>query len=132
MHGFNGNIEKLTLDNNFFRQVLHTSKNFQLVIMSLKPNEEIGFEIHKENDQFFRFESGKGKAIIDDNEYDISAGDVIIIPMGSKHNIINTSDIEFLKFYTIYGPPHHKDKTVHKTKEDAQNSNEEFDGVTSE
>lgn len=132
MQGYHGDIEKLTSDNVFFRQVLHTSKSFQLVVMSLKPGEEIGFEVHDENDQFFRFELGVGKVMIDDNEYDISAGDAVIIPMGSKHNIINTSDIEFLKFYTIYGPPHHKDKTVHKTKKEAQNSNEEFDGVTSE
>lgn len=132
MHGFNGNIEKLTLDNNFFRQVLHTSKNFQLVVMSLKPNEEIGFKVHSENDQFFRFESGKGKAIIDNIEYEFSAGDCVIVPMSAKHNIINTSDTDYLKFYTIYGPPHHKDKTVRKTKNEALASSEEFDGVTSE
>lgn len=130
--GFKANIEKLTIDNSYFRQVLHTSKSFQLVVMSLKPNEEIGFEVHDTNDQFFRFESGNGKVIIDDTEYVVSSGDAVIVPMGSKHNVINTSDSEFLKFYTIYGPPHHKDKTVHKTKEEAMSSEEEFDGVTSE
>lgn len=132
MKGYKANIEKLTEDNNFFRQVLHTSKNFQLVVMSLKPNEEIGFEVHEGNDQFFRFESGKAKAIVDDNEYELSSGDCVIVPQGAKHNIINISDIDYLKFYTIYGPPHHKDKTIHKTKEEALSSNEEFDGVTSE
>ncbi len=132
MQGYKANIEKLTADNNYFRQVLHTSKSFQLVVMSLNPSEEIGFEVHDTNDQFFRFESGNGKVIIDDTEYMVSDGDSVIVPMGSKHNVINTSDSEFLKFYTIYGPPHHKDKTVHKTKEEAMSSEEEFDGVTSE
>lgn len=132
MHGYHGNIEKLTLDNTYFRQVLHTSKNFQLVVMALKPSEDIGFEVHNENDQFFRFESGKGKAVIDDIEYELSDGDSVIVPQGSKHNIINTSDTDYLKLYTIYGPPHHKDKTVHKTKEEALAAEEEFDGVTSE
>ncbi len=132
MHGFNSNIEELTLNNTFFRQVLHTSKNFQLVVMALKPNEDIGFEIHQDNDQFFRFEKGNGKVIIDENEYLVSDGSSVIVPKGSKHNIINTSTTDFLKFYTIYGPPHHKDKTIHKTKEEALSSGEEFDGVTSE
>lgn len=100
--------------------------------MALKPTEDIGFEVHDENDQFFRFESGNGKVVIDDNEYTVSDGSSVIVPKGSKHNIINTSDTDYLKFYTIYGPPHHKDKTVHKTKEEALGSDEEFDGVTSE
>ena len=132
MTGYTSNIEELTLSNTFFRQVLYTTKNMQLVLMSLKPTEEIGFEIHQENDQFFRFEKGEGKAIIDDNEYLISNGTVVIVPKGAKHNIINTSEKEDLKFYTIYAPAHHKDKTVHKTREDALTSEEEFDGVTSE
>lgn len=132
MHGYHGNIEDLTSANSYFRQVLHTSKNFQLVVMALKPGEDIGFEVHDGNDQFFRFESGKGKAIIDDTEYELVEGDAVIVPQGAKHNIINTSDTDYLKFYTIYGPPHHMDKTVHKTKEEAENSKEEFDGVTSE
>lgn len=132
MRGYKANIEKLTEENIFFRQVLHTSKNFQLVVMCLKPNEDIGFEIHEENDQFFRFESGIGKVIIDERNSEVKSGDGVIIPAGAKHNIINASDTSYLKFYTIYGPPHHKDKTVHKTKEDALVSKEEFDGVTSE
>lgn len=132
MHGYKANIEKLTEDNNYFREVLHTSKSFQLVVMALKPSEEIGFEVHDTNDQFFRFESGNGKVIIDDTEYVVSGGDAVIVPMGAKHNVINTSDSDFLKFYTIYGPPHHMDKTIHKTKDEALNSEEEFNGVTSE
>lgn len=132
MDGFHANIEQLTLANSYFRQVLHTSKNLQLVLMALKPNEEIGFEVHSENDQFFRFEVGTGRMIIDEKEYDISIGDVLIVPKGSRHNILNTSAIDYLKFYTLYSPPHHKDGTIHKTKEEATNSKEEFDGVTSE
>ncbi len=132
MKGFKANIEELTLANSYFRQVLHTSKNFQLVVMALKPNEDIGFEIHNDNDQFFRVEEGHGKAIIDDTEYELGDGDSVIVPKGARHNIINTSDTDYLKLYTIYGPPHHKDKTIHKTKEEALSSEEEFDGVTSE
>jgi len=132
MKGYHGNIEELALGNSFFRQVLHTSKNFQLVVMSLKPKEDIGFEVHNDNDQFFRFEKGMGKAIIDETEYELKDGDSIIVPQGARHNIINTSESDDLKFYTIYGPPHHMDKTIHKTKEEAMASKEEFDGVTSE
>lgn len=132
MQGYHSNIEELTSNNIFFRQVLHTSKNFQLVVMSLKPKEDIGFEIHEGNDQFFRFESGNGKFVIDETEYTVTVGDCIIVPMGAKHNIINTSDSDYLKLYTIYGPPHHMDKTIHKTKEETLTSSEEFDGVTSE
>jgi len=132
MKGYHGNIEELTLGNSFFRQVLHTSKHFQLVVMSLKPKEDIGFEVHNDNDQFFRFEKGVGKVIIDETEYELKDGDSVIVPQGARHNIINTSESDDLKFYTIYGPPHHMDKTVHKTKEEAMSSNEEFDGVTSE
>jgi mannose-6-phosphate isomerase-like protein (cupin superfamily) len=132
MKGYHGNIEELTLSNSFFRQVLHTSKNFQLVVMALKPKEDIGFEVHNENDQFFRFEEGTGQVMIDETTYDVKDGDSVIVPMGAKHNVINTSDSEFLRFYTIYGPPHHMDKTVHKTKEEAMSSEEEFDGVTIE
>lgn len=132
MKGYKANIEKQTLDNTSFRQVRYTSKHFQLVLMVLKPKEEIGFEVHKENDQFFRFESGTGQVTIDERVADLSDGDCVIVPAGARHNIANTSETEYLKFYTIYGPPHHKDKTVHKTKEEAMSSEEEFDGVTSE
>jgi len=100
--------------------------------MSLKTGEEIGEEIHHDNDQFFRFESGFGKCIVDGNEYKVKDGDVMIIPAGTKHNIINTDISEELKMYTIYAPPHHKDGIVRATKEDAENNDEEFDGKTTE
>lgn len=131
MNNYTSNIEELTKQNNFFRQVLFTTNNLQLVLMSLKPKEEIGLEIHNDNDQFFRVESGEGKAIIEDTEYILTDGVTVIVPKGVKHNIINTSEDKDLKLYTIYTPPHHKDKTVHKTKEEAMSSEEEFDGVTS-
>ena len=132
MKGFHMNIEKDTLENNNFRKVLYTGKHTQLVLMSLLPKEEIGMETHRDNDQFFRFEKGKGKCIVDGNEYELTTGTAIIIPSGSQHNIINTSETEDLKMYTLYSPPHHKDGIVFKIKEDAEASNEEFDGITSE
>lgn len=132
MNSYTANIEELTKQNNFFRQVLFTTNNLQLVLMSLKPKEEIGLETHNENDQFFRVESGEGKAIIEDTEDILTDGVTVIVPKGTKHNIINTSEDKDLKLYTIYTPPHHKDKTVHKTKEEAMSSDEEFDGVTSD
>ena len=132
MKGYFTNIEKDTEENANFRKVLYTSKHSQLVLMSLKPGEEIGLEIHKENDQFFRFESGNGKVVIDGNEYEVKDGVAIVIPKGSKHNVMNTSDSEDLKMYTIYSPPHHKDGIIRKTKEEAEQNDEEFDGVTTE
>lgn len=132
MKGYNSNIESDTLENENFRKVLYTAKHMQLVLMTLKPNEDIGLEVHKENDQFFRFESGKGKCVIDGNEYIVGDGDVIVVPAGSQHNIINTESDSELKMYTIYAPPHHKDGTIHSTREQAENDDEEYDGVTSE
>ncbi len=132
MKGFNANIEQETLENNNFRRVLYTAKNSQLVLMSLKPQEEIGMEVHPENDQFFRFEQGQGKCIIDENEYDVKDGSAIIVPAGSDHNIINVSEDEELKLYTIYSPAHHKEGTIHATKEEAEASDEDFDGTTTE
>ena|ERR1035437_714563 len=134
MKGFNTNIEKETLENTNFRKVLYTGKHSQLVLMSLKPNEEIGMEVHPDNDQFFRFEKGEGKCIIDGNEYTLGDGSVIIVPSGAEHNIINTSATEDLKLYTIYSPAHHKDGIVRATKEEAEKkeNDEEFDGVTTE
>lgn len=129
--GFHVNIEKETVNSNYYRKVLYTGANLQLVLMSLKPQEEIGMEVHPDIDQFFRFESGSGKCIINDNEYEVSDGDGIIVPAGSEHNVINTGDDE-LKLYTLYAPPHHKDGVNYQTKEDADNSNEEFDGNISE
>lgn len=132
MKGFNQNIEKATLENANFRQVLYTSKHSQLVLMSLKPKEEIGSEVHSENDQFFRIEKGQGKCIIDGNEYDISDGSAIVVPTGAEHNVINVSETEDLKLYTIYSPPHHKDGIVRATKEEAVANEAEFDGTTTE
>jgi len=132
MKGFKSNIEKDTLENKNFRKVLYTGKHLQLVLMTLKPGEDIGAEIHPENDQFFRFESGRGKCIIDGNEYHIKNGDVILVPAGAKHNVINADPKHELKMYTIYGPPNHKDGTIRTTKEDAEKKEEEFDGKTSE
>lgn len=136
MKWFNANIEQLTLENNNFRKVLYTLKGMQLVLMSLKPGEEIGAEVHPENDQFFRFESGKWKVLIDESIYEVEDGSVIIVPKGSNHNVINTSDTEELKMYTIYTPAHHKDGVIHATKaiaEEAEHAGtDEFDGKTSE
>jgi len=132
MQGYKDNIEKLTLENENFRKVLYTGKHSQLVLMSLKPKEEIGEEVHDESDQFFRFEKGTGKVIIDGNEKSVSDGDAVIVPVGAKHNIINTSESEPLKLYTIYSPAHHKDQTIHQTKEQAETDSEHFDGITSE
>ncbi len=132
MKGFNSNIEQDTLDNDNFRKVLYTGKHSQLVVMTLQPGEEIGLETHAENDQFLRFEGGDGKVFIDDNEYEVSDGDAVIVPAGAKHNVVNVSAGEKLQLYTIYSPPHHKDGTIHKTKEDAETSDEEFDGKTTE
>ncbi len=132
MKGYKANIEELVANNGFFRQVLYTSKHAQLVLMSLLPSEEVEMEVHENNDQFFRFEKGEGKAVVDGHEYDIKEGDVVIVPAGAMHNIINTSTMAPLKLYTIYSPPHHKDKTVHKNKLEATTNKEEFDGMTSE
>ncbi len=132
MKGFNANIEKETLENNNFRKVLYTGKHSQLVLMCLKPNEEIGMEIHADNDQFFRFEKGQGKCIIDGNEYELKDGSAIVVPAGAQHNIINTSAQEDLKLYTIYSPAHHKDGVVRATKEEAEADSPEFDGVATE
>jgi len=132
MKGFNANIEKETLENNNFRKVLYTGKHSQLVLMSLKPNEEIGMEVHPDNDQFFRFEKGQGKCIIDGNEYELKDKVAIVVPAGAQHNVINTSGEEELKMYTIYSPAHHKDGIVRATKEEAEVNGAEFDGITTE
>ena len=132
MKGFNTNIEQETTTNTNFREVLYTGKNSQLVLMSLKPNEEIGMEVHPENDQFFRFEKGHGKVIIDGNEYTVKDGSAIVVPAGAQHNVINTSAEEDLKLYTIYSPAHHKDGVLRATKEEAEASSPDFDGKTNE
>ncbi|MBP7475068.1 MAG: cupin domain-containing protein [Pyrinomonadaceae bacterium] len=132
MKGYKSNIEKDTLKNKNFRKVVYTGQHLQLVLMSLKPKEEIGAEVHSENDQFLRFEGGKGRVIIDKTTYNVKDGDAVIVPAGAKHNVINVSASEDLKLYTIYAPPHHKDQIVRKTKESAEANDEEFDGKTTE
>lgn len=132
MKGYADNIEKLTIENENFRKVLYTSKYSQLVLMSLKPNEEIGTEVHQEHDQFFRIEKGTGKAVIDGNEYAITDGSAVVVPAGSQHNVINVSQSEPLKLYTIYSPAEHRDGVFHPTKQDAIADSEHFDGKTTE
>lgn len=132
MKGYKTNIEKATLENENFRRVMYTSHHFQLVLMSLLPGEEIGMETHPGNDQFFRVEQGHGECYIDDRKYELSANDIVVIPAGARHNIINTDNMTTLKMYTIYAPPNHKDGTIHQTRQEALASKEIFDGVTSE
>ena len=132
MKGFHTDIEKDSIENGNFRKVLYTGKHSQLVLMSLKPGEDIGQEVHSENDQFFRIEAGTGKCVIDGNECDLADGSAIVVPAGAEHNVINTSESEDLKLYTIYSPSHHKDGIVRATKDEAMANEEDFDGVTTE
>lgn len=132
MHGFDTNIEKATLENTNFRRVLHTSEFQQLVVMSIPVGGEIGLEVHDENDQFIRIEAGQAEGMIDGRKITLGDDDVIIVPKGAEHNVVNTSSSEDLKLYTIYSPPHHKDGTVHATKDEADADHEHFDGKTSE
>jgi mannose-6-phosphate isomerase-like protein (cupin superfamily) len=131
--GYRDNIEELTLNNNDFRRVLYTGEHIQLVLMSLKPGEEIGTEVHDDKDQFFRFESGTGEVLINDKSNPVEDGIAVIVPAGAKHNVRNTGD-DLLTMYTLYGPPDHKDKTVHKTKDQAEKDeeNDEYDGKPTE
>jgi len=132
MKGYVGNIEDATKENDNFRKVLYTAKFSQLVVMSLKSNEEIGEETHT-LDQFIRIESGKGKAVLDGVESEIADNFAIVVPAGTKHNFINTSSDAPMKLYTIYSPPEHRDGVVHATKEDAMDDKtDEFDGKTTE
>lgn len=131
MNGFVGNIETLSLVNDAFRQVLYTDKNSQLVLMSLLPGEEIGVETH-DVDQFLRIEKGTGTVILNGVSHDIADGSAIIVPAGTKHNILN-SDFSSMKLYTLYTPPHHRDGIIHKTKvEGESDQTDEFDGKTTE
>jgi mannose-6-phosphate isomerase-like protein (cupin superfamily) len=125
MVGYQDNIEKETLENEDFRRVLFTGDHSQLVLMAIGPGEEIGQEVHGDVDQFFRFEAGEGKVIIEGEEVTVSDGDAVIVPAGAEHNIINTSVSEKLKLYTIYSPANHPDGTVHKDKVEADKYEEE-------
>jgi mannose-6-phosphate isomerase-like protein (cupin superfamily) len=131
LKGFISNIEEATVSNNNFRKVLYTGKNSQLVLMSLNPGEDIGEEVHKDTDQFFRVDAGSGEVIINGKRTEIKNGSAIVIPQGAKHNVINTGK-EDLKLYSIYSPPHHADGTIHKTKKEAEKDDEKFDGKTTE
>jgi mannose-6-phosphate isomerase-like protein (cupin superfamily) len=120
MPGFLTNIEKDTTENENFRKVIFTAPHSQLVLMSLKPSEEIGNEVHADNDQFFRIDAGEGKIVFDNtDEHEISDGFAVVVPAGIWHNVINTSSENPLRLYTIYSPAHHPDGTIHKTKEEA-------------
>jgi mannose-6-phosphate isomerase-like protein (cupin superfamily) len=130
MKGFLKNIEDISVNNDAFRRVLYTAKHCQLVVMSLKPGEEIGAEVHT-LDQFFRVEAGTGEAILDGVTTEIRSGFAVIAPAGATHNIINTGNAP-LKLYTLYAPPNHRDGVVHQTRADADNDDETFDGVTTE
>lgn len=131
MKGFVEDIEELTEDNDRFRHVVYTGKYLQLVLMALKPGEEIGEEVHTGHDQFFRVEAGKGEVVIDGVRTKIKSDDAIIVPAGARHNVINTGG-KPLKLYTLYGPPEHRDGVVHATKTEADASEEHFDGTTTE
>ena len=132
MKGIKVNIEKATQENTDFRHVLYTSRHSQLVLMHLQPGEDIGQEVHEANDQFFRFESGLGKCIVDGHEYIVKSGDALLVPAGAMHNIINLDDASSLKFYTLYSPAHHKDGIRRKTKKEAEILAAPFDGITTE
>ena len=132
MRGYSGDIEQATIKNNDFRRVLYTGHHAQLVLMSIDPGDSIGSEIHEGNDQFFRFEAGHGIVVIDDNEYEVKDGSAIIVPAGSRHNVVNTSGTQTLKLYTLYAPSHHKDGIVRATRQAAEANDEDFDGATTE
>ena len=131
MNGYKADIETLTAENTAFRQVLYTGLHLQLVLMALKPGEDIGMETHKTHDQFFRIEKGHGEIVIDGTKRKVKGGDAIIVPAGALHNLINTGD-KPLRLYTLYGPPNHVDGLLEKRKADAQASTERFDGLVTE
>ena len=131
MRGYVANIEKAAEENNNFRKVLYTARYSQLVVMSLKPGEEIGEEVH-DLDQFFRIEQGEGKAILDGIDHPLADCSAIVVPSGTRHNIINISSGQAMKLYTIYSPPNHREGVVHAAKDNAMADNESFDGKTTE
>ena len=132
MRGYHTSLEKETLRNSDFRRVLYTGKHSQLVLMSLRPLEEIGEETHGTVDQFFRFESGTGVVVIDGKRHLVRDGSGVVVPSGARHNVINTSKIVPLKLYTVYSPPEHQDKVVRRTKAAAEAKPEEYDGKPTE
>jgi len=129
--GFVGNISDLTEKNSDFRRVLYTGKNLQLVLMSLKPGEDIGEEVHDDVDQFFRIEEGSGEVLINGQRSIVKSDDAILVPAGARHNVTNTGTTA-LRFYTLYGPAQHRDKTIHATKQQAESSEAPFDGKPTE
>ena len=131
MKGFIADIEDLTEENTDFRRVLYTGKKLQLVLMALQPGEEIGEEVHEDRDQFFRIEEGEGEVVIDGKRSPVEEDYAIIVPAGARHNLINSGD-EPLLLYTLYAPPEHRDGLVQKTKKDAEEQEEHFDGKTTE
>ena len=133
MKGYVDNIEEATTSNQDFRRVLYTGKNLQLVLMTLQPGEEIGEEVHEDRDQFFRIEGGRGTVHIDGKANEVRDDFAVIVPAGARHNVVNSGD-EPLKLYTLYGPPEHRDGTVHKDKEQAErdHENDHWDGETTE
>jgi mannose-6-phosphate isomerase-like protein (cupin superfamily) len=132
LKGFHTNIERATRANRNFRQVLYTGHHLQLVLMSLKPGEEIGSEVHRGHDQFFRFEGGTGQCVINGRRYAVTDGDVVVAPAGSTHNVLNTDQTRPLLLYTLYAPPQHQDGIVRATKQDATRNEAPFSGRTTE
>ncbi len=128
MAGYTTNIEQKSLENEYFREVLYTAPHSQLVVMTLQVGEEIGKETHGEIDQFIRVEAGQGEAILDGERYPLGDGDVVVIPAGTEHNVVNTSNSEPLRLYTIYSPPEHPDGTINRTKQDAEAYEREHHG----
>ena len=120
MHGYVSNIEADTIANEDFRRVVFTGPNTQLVLMTLRPGEEIGLETHDEHDQFIRVEAGIGVVVLDGEESALEDGSAVVIPAGTEHNVVNTSDAEPLRLYTLYSPPEHPDGTIHRTKKEAE------------
>ena len=125
MSGYSINIEEATLDNEYFRKVLFTGPKSQLVLMALRPGEDIGLETHPDIDQFIRVEAGEGLAVIDGQEFALEDGTAIVIPAGAEHNVTNVSDTELLQLYTVYTPPEHPDGTIHRTKAEADAAHHE-------
>ncbi len=132
MRGYVTDIEKETLENENFRKVLYTAPHCQLVVMTLRPGEDIGEEVHEEVDQFFRVEAGTGKTVLEGEEHEIGPTSVVVVPAGIRHNIVNTSADQSLKLYTVYSPPHHRDGVIHATKAAAEADDEHFDGTLSQ